>query len=398
MFRNNKVNLVISILLAIILWAYVVGQVNPQTKKTFVSIPVTITNENILWNQGLAIEDPGELVVDVTISGTRRAVNDVDKSDIKVTADVSGLSRGQNTVTLKVTKPEGVKISKISDDTVTITVSDLETKTVETKARFTGGTGDSLEPGNVTISPSEVTVSGTKTQVDKVKYARASVQKSQIKDSATTVTAGLTPVTSSGKTVSHVRMSDSSATVTATMLQKKEVNLKVSLTGSVPEGYKIESKNVPKKVTIKGSKDTLDSIDSITADDISLSDITSTQNIALSLQLPDGVELADESSGLYVRIVMQDMQTAEFDFDEGDITVSDVSDGLTDKIASGTFKVKVTAAKDYIDKLSAADIKLNVSMSGYTAGTHTVTIKVSCSNASEVTVSPETVKVTLSEK
>lgn len=398
MFRNNKVNLVISILLAIILWAYVVGQVNPATKQTYTNIPVTIENENVLWNQGLAIEDPGSITVDVTISGTRRAVNALSKDDIKVTADVSQLSRGRNTVTLRVSKPENISVSRISDETVTIIVDDLVTKTVDTRAKFTGKSKGSSEPGEVSVSPSTVTVSGTKTQTDKVKYAQASVEKSRIKEKPTTVTADLAPVTSNGAQVRHVRMSDSSATVTATMEQKKEVDLRVSFTGSVPEGYKIKSRDVPKKVTIKGSSDTLKDIDSITADDINLKDITSTRSVDLSLNMPDGTEVAEESKGLSAKIVMEDMKTEEFEFDESDISAADVPDGLDANIANGKFKVKITAAESYLNKISASDIDLSVSLSGYQRGTHSVAIKVSCNNAAKAAVSPKNVKVTLRTK
>ena len=55
MFQSKKANFAISLILAMILWVYVVGELNPETRKVFRNIPITVMNEQVLANDGLAV-------------------------------------------------------------------------------------------------------------------------------------------------------------------------------------------------------------------------------------------------------------------------------------------------------------------------------------------------------
>ena len=48
MFENKKVNMAISIVVAALIWAYVIGSINPPAESRFRNIPVTLTNAEIL--------------------------------------------------------------------------------------------------------------------------------------------------------------------------------------------------------------------------------------------------------------------------------------------------------------------------------------------------------------
>lgn len=397
MFRNNKVNMVISVLVAIILWAYVVGQVNPETQQKYESITVQIKNENVLRNQGLAIEDPGDMTVDVTISGTRRAVKKVDKSDIRVSIDAAELSKGDNTVDVKVTVPSGISVSKVSRDTIDVRVADLVSRTKTVKAKFTGKKTDGTEVGEVTADPKTVEVSGTEAQVSKVSYVKASVKRSEIKEKETTVSADLTAVDADGNEVNYVKLSQNTADITATLESTKTVSLKVNVTGSVPDGYEIKSRDVPTSVKIKGRKSVLNKIDSVTAADVSLDNVTSSRTIRLSIDLPAGVSLADSDADIGIRITLNALKSGTFTMYETDITASNIGDGLDAKISSGSFKVTVSASEDILADITSGDIKLTVDCSGLEKGKHKVKIDAAVAKVVSVTVSPAKATVTLSE-
>ena len=54
MLENKNVLKVLSLLLAIVLWAFVLGEVNPTVKKTITNIPVEFTNVEQLESIRLA--------------------------------------------------------------------------------------------------------------------------------------------------------------------------------------------------------------------------------------------------------------------------------------------------------------------------------------------------------
>jgi YbbR domain-containing protein len=396
MFRNNKVNLVISIVVAIMLWAYVVGQVNPETQQTYSGITIQITNQNVLRNQGLAINDPGTLQVDVTITGTRRAVKKVTSSEIRATINAADLSKGENNAEIKISVPSGVSVEKQSQDSVSITVDDLVTQTKSVSADFTGSKDKGTEIGKVTVDPKTVQVSGTRSQLDKIRTVSASVAASKISAKQTSVTADLTPVNAKGKEVSYVSLSQKTASVSATREYTKTVDLNVNVTGSVPSGYELESKDVPSQVTIKGSKSAINSVKSLTAADVDLSKIKSSQTIKLSITLPTGVELADKDKNIGVKVVLKTVTSKTFTLSASDIDTTNVDSSLNADVSSGKFKVTVKGISDVVDAMSAGDITLKADCSGLSEGKHKVTLKASTdSNVTSISVSPSRATVTL---
>ena len=71
MLKNNKLNLLISIVCAIVLWAYITTVVNPETQRTISGIQVDLTNIEALNYRGFTINEGVPYRVDVTVKGAR---------------------------------------------------------------------------------------------------------------------------------------------------------------------------------------------------------------------------------------------------------------------------------------------------------------------------------------
>ena len=74
MLKNNKINAVIAFVAAVVLWLYVVGQVDPTTTGRITGVPVVFAGEEVLAENELALVDPGNVTVDLTIKGDRSDV------------------------------------------------------------------------------------------------------------------------------------------------------------------------------------------------------------------------------------------------------------------------------------------------------------------------------------
>ncbi len=399
MFNNKIVNIIFSIIVALGLWVYVVGEINPETTTKFQNVPVRIINTDVLAEDGLAVADPGDLYVDVTITGSRSDMKALTLDEIEVTANLSGLQKGENTVHLSVSLPDNVKLKSISDGTIKVTIEDLVSVEKPVQVKYVGTISDGEEPGGVTISPETVVVSGAESTVDDVKYVAASVDVDDIAALSKTLDATLEPVDKDGEVLSYLTLSQDQVQVDVAMLVTKTVPLELDITGSVPSGYTLDSKDYPETITIKGTASAVKDIDSITSDAIDISDLTDSTKINIQLKLPTGIEVTWDSEDPVLKLVISAAASQTFTYDSADLTLKGLDTGLTSDVASTSITLTVKSTTESLSDISADDFTLSLDLSDLAAGTHKVPITVT-TQLSDVTytVSPEKIKVTISEE
>lgn len=107
--KNKIPALLLSLIVALALWLYVVTTVKPETDQSFYNIPVALENERSLERQGLMLVSSDEAVVSVKLHGRRAELNKLDRSNIQVTVDLSTVSEpGSHTLGYKVSFPNGI--------------------------------------------------------------------------------------------------------------------------------------------------------------------------------------------------------------------------------------------------------------------------------------------------
>lgn len=119
MLKNKKVQAVLSLLIAIGLWIYVIGSVDPTVTTTIRNIPVEMTNQKVLKELGMSATLVEPETVDVTIKGARSNVNEAKKSEITATVDVSNCEYGENQARIKIEFPDkisGVTVDSLSEE------------------------------------------------------------------------------------------------------------------------------------------------------------------------------------------------------------------------------------------------------------------------------------------
>ena len=77
MLKNKNINIILAVIIAIALWAYVLGDVNPITKITVSDVPITFTNVETLEYSERTILEQSHDTIDITVSGPRTEVTKV---------------------------------------------------------------------------------------------------------------------------------------------------------------------------------------------------------------------------------------------------------------------------------------------------------------------------------
>lgn len=125
MLKSRKFQAILSLLIAIGLWMYVMGSVDPTVTATVNNIPVEKINEKVLKDLGMSATLDAPETVNIVIKGARSNVNEAKKSDIVATVDVSNCEYGENEAKIKIEFPDkisGVTVDSISEETAVFTV------------------------------------------------------------------------------------------------------------------------------------------------------------------------------------------------------------------------------------------------------------------------------------
>lgn len=125
MLKNKKLQAILSLLIAVALWMYVMGTVDPTVTTAVRGIPVEKTNEKVLKDLGMSATLVEPETVDIVIKGARSDVNEAKKSEIEATVDVSNCEYGENEARIKIEFPDkisGVTVDSMSRETAVFTV------------------------------------------------------------------------------------------------------------------------------------------------------------------------------------------------------------------------------------------------------------------------------------
>lgn len=302
---NNKTFLrIFSLVVAVLLWMYVMGEVDPAKTSTVSNITVSFTNSDVLAEGGLAPIENENMQISAKIKGKRSLVNDVKRNGMSAYVDVSSCKEGKNTVEVKINTPDGISVESTSDEYLTFEVEAIEEAEKPVSISFEGKSGSkSKVPWVISFMPETVTVSGASSLIDKVSEVRGTVSVADMsEDHSSWEYATVTAVDEKGNDVAGVSVQDGSVTAEVRILTVKTVTLEVSAE-NMEDGYEADSISADSQIKIVAPAEVLDYVDSIkgTADMTGVSD-TETHKIKLNFDLPEGVYLYNSNEPVTAKI------------------------------------------------------------------------------------------------
>ena len=414
MLESKKGNMVIALILAIVLWVYVVGEMDPLTKKTYRNIPITLTNEQILTEEGLAVIKTSDSEMNVTVSGKRSDLAEVEITDVTATVDLTDAGEGDNQLKVVVRVPNTVDVEDQTLEKITVSVGKLVSEEREVRVNYTGSTGGDMEPTVTDIDPETVTVTGSEPQVAKVAYVSAELDLEDVLETESSVNCRLIPVNENGNEVSNVTLSQEKARVTTVLYDRKTIPLEVPVVDKGSTEY-TRTTSAPDQVTVAGPADALAGITSVTAESIDISDITEDQKISIKINLPDQVYLAGSSTNLKLEVKVGKTaqeesrkteeeeetpkeETKELTLDQVTVIFTGLSEGLSAELQESDVKITITGTKDQLDQIAEGDVSLTADCTDLDAGTHTLKLSVSCEKSvGSIAAEPEEVTVVITE-
>ncbi len=396
MLQNKKFTIFLSIFIALLLWVYVIGEVNPTTTKKFENIPVKLLNTENLASKGLVVLDNQNLTVSLTVEGKRADVLSAGLEDLLVTADLFGHGMGENYISLNVELPNGLTLISSEPAKLKLFIDELITADRPVILRHVGEAPEGMEPGQIAMDPETVEINGARTLVEQVAYVGADLDISKLTDALSIQESFAAAYSADGELISRVKLSREKIQVSGRMMSVKTVALRVGTFGQEQPEFQITSLDIPDSIAIRGDRQILDSITEVTGKDIDLSAYTASTEIPLEVFLPEGVEVAEASREITAKLTIKGLSSKTFQFSTRDIDMLDVPEGYAAEILNTNLVVSIADKDPILAEITPDKIQLSLSLQGLGLGAHQVPISVTIEGYSgDISLTPQNASVNL---
>ena len=372
--KNNIIAKVVSVIVAIFLWYYVMGLVNPEETRTYRNITVAFKNLDYLNNSKLVNLGPSEARVSVQVKGKKSELDNINENNIKAAIDFRGCNSGQARVPVKseiIGQYNTLQVTNVSPSEIIFNLDSVESYKKPIEIRQKGEIKENHALSNVSIDVENVKVTGPESYLAKVEKVIAEIDLTN-KDKPFTISSKLYALDIKDNQIDQVSLYPQVVNINAQIDKTKSVNIETDFVSHLPTSYKIVNiKTSPQKLVIKGQDD-IDTINSIKTEKIEVNDAVEPKTGELIVKpiLPKGVALLDENVKISVTYEIEEEAEKEIRVPLENLELTNLKDDIELSDANEKFiTVTLKGYKSILDKIDEETFKLtadatNVSMEG----------------------------------
>jgi YbbR domain-containing protein len=398
---RNTTPKIVAILFALVLWMYVMGEVNPETEIVLNDIKVQLLNVEELKSSGLVIIDQKDFNVDVKVAGRRNEVYQISPKDIKVTADLRGFNQGVNSIPLEISQPVNITIKDIRPQQIKVRLDKVVQKQKDVEIVRNGIAAQGYEPGDMTITPRQILVEGPETKVNSVAKVIGEINIDGSKENVRN-DVPLKAVDDEGKEIAGVDVKTKYVNVYVPILRVKNVDIKPQIIGTVKEGYKITKIEVdPAVVTLKGKEKEIESYGEVLTETINVEGLDTTLTARANLKLSENIKTPYLDEIPEITITVEKIETKEFTFNTNEISVNNLNYTLTTNIGKldKDIKVKISDVRSVLEAVKKNDLELVINAEGLKEGTYRIPVALNKGVEFEgVEITPKEIEIEIYKK
>lgn len=309
LFVSDTFTRVLSLILAIFLWAFVVIALNPQLDITIIGVPVVYSDTEGLASNNLVIINDQQMKVDVHLRGTRNALALVNNQNITAVVDLSGYHMiGDHYIPINIKLPvDGVIVTSKRPENVQVVID----KSLAVKKPLVLNVEGSPKQGYITSNPhlaqDFVTVQGPESILKTIDKAVARIKVTDKEDDViemsdiSFVSANGVPVTSD-----RIGATPSKVEVRCSILYRKTVTVHVPLIGINEASLKVSATApIYNEIAIIGKTADINAIAAIETEPIDITKITASGEVQAKLVLPQNVTTEPNIQQIGVTILVE---------------------------------------------------------------------------------------------
>jgi YbbR domain-containing protein len=396
--KENLSTVIMSILLALIVWIFAVDQENPLQRQDFnQAIPIEVRG----LGEGLqTLQDLTRKTVVLNLRAPRRSWDALTAEDFEVYIDLSGLGPGVHEVVVEVEPvfPD-VQVVEVEPRSLRVQIESLISKTVPVQVEIMDSPAFSYEWQTPLVEPETVTVTGPRTQVEQVtsavaevflRSARSQVERTQI----------LSPRNGQNLTVERVSLDMPAVNVIVPIVQRpgrKEVAVLVPIEGQPAPGYRlINVTTEPNTVILRGSPEALREVGGyVETPPLNIENATGDVRERLPLILPEAISTLGEA-GVSAVITIVPIESSI------SISRSPVIQGLDGSLRATVSPERVdvilSGPQPRLDGLTLDDVRVTLDLAELLPGSHSVAPRIFVPEGLRVEgIIPQSIEVTIEQ-
>ena len=393
----------LSLLLAVLLWNYVVSSNHTITRsKTVTGLNGYVTSQSTLSTYGLALlDDPSSALTNVTVK-LEVAQSDyalASTDNVQVMLDLSSVrTAGAQEVPLKASTTYG-KVTSILPESVTLTFETLDSRSVPVSVELTGEKNADCWYSVSRTNPSVITVSGAASIVRSISQARVYSDVTGVSESYMRAEPYVLLDNEGNEiTQSMLTRSSSSITVVTDVYPTKEIPISTDIadvvTGRVAEGYEVKEIVIqPESITVAAEQELLEGISELLIEPVSVEGLSQSFSArAMISLLSDFKNVSTEQ--VYVNVTIGEESVSEW---VDNVTLSFVgkAENLQLEWQSADIQVYVTGPRSAVEALKQDGIPVTVDLTGLAAGSYSCELRFPTENYPDVSFEPETPALTV---
>jgi YbbR domain-containing protein len=388
--------ILLSMVLAILLWFYVASLENPTRSTRFADI--TIDVRGVSGQLKVVNTLP---TVSAFVQAPQNVLSTLGRADIHPYVDLSGLTEGVHEVPVRAEVSGGrgneVEVT-LSPATVQVQIELQVSRIFPVTADVIGAPafGYGMDPPQV--SPGQVQLTGPKDAINRVAAVKVQVD---VEGKASTQQGLKAPIAydSSGVEIKGLVSAPQTVQVVVPLtlhLNYKVVTVRVPLVGQPATGYGVSQIVIdPTNITVCCSPTVLDALKFVEAKPVSITGTTTTVITTTELILPANVELyPGQPKTISVTVSVSAQQTSQQA--SVAIAIAGVTPGLSAVLSPNRLDVTLAGTLNQLQGLSPTDVRAVVNAQGRGPGTYSVKPDVTVPQGVRiVSTSPDTLTLSL---
>jgi YbbR domain-containing protein len=400
-FAANIRTFLLALVLGISVWVSAVTSADPDEVRIY---PNAIPLEVIGNDPSLIITSDIPKEVEVTLRAPRSVWEQLTAQDnsVQATLDLSGLDAGEHVVKIQIrVQMQPYQIVLTNPETVSVTLEPNATRTLPIDIAISGLPAIGYQAGDVSIDPTEVTISGPESSVNQATRARVPVNLEGARENIE-LSSPIQIVDENDKVIRGFTVNPETVQVKVPVSQQggfRDLAVKVVVQGQIAAGYRLENISVfPPVVTVfSADLELVNSLPGILeTQPLDLQDAKEDITTRLALTLPENVTLVGAQT-VQVTVGISPIQTSLTLLNQP-IDVIGLTEGISVQVFPETVDVIISGPLPVLDALTPQDVKVSVDVTGLELGTHQLVpnVDVLVDNVVVESILPGTIEVVIS--
>lgn len=382
---NDRVLLLLSFFIAVMMWSYVVVYVSNQHTTTIYNVPINMQyRSSVYQSMGLDVIEMDIHTVNVSVTGPRSAIGDLTADDIVIYPNITAIEgRGTYTLTLTAEPTSAVKnftINSMNHSTVNVRFDKVITKefTVETDISTIVVGADKMAD-RPTANPASLSITGPEYKVSSIKRVVCATVTNEVLNRSAVLPGQIKLYDENGGEIDHNLLSFDKETVDITIPIMKEVTLPIKVEYiNAPFGFDTSVLKMSlsvNEIRLAVPAQTADSLTEFVAGYIDLSTLHTDRPYVIDIKLPTGYRNMDEITQVNATVSSENLMERTVNVDE--IKILNDANNSIQVLTQIISNVTVIGEKEVVEKLSNGSVIAQIDASRLSAAQGQQTVEVS---------------------